>query len=79
MRVAADVVSTDADGYKSVAYQNIVPVLVEAVKTLKADNDSKAAQIAALKAEKDAQMQAFEQRLSRLEGLLARQTPSGRR
>lgn len=78
-KVLPDVVSTDADGYKSVAYQNIVPVLVEAVKTLKADNDSKTAQIAALKAEKDAQMQALEHRLSRLEELLARQAAGGRR
>lgn len=62
-KVLPEVVGTDEHGYKSVAYQNIIPVLVEAVKALKADNDAKAAQIARLKAH-DA---AFEARLQRLE------------
>jgi hypothetical protein len=33
-KVLPDLVRTNADGYKSVAYVNVVPVLVEAVKTL---------------------------------------------
>jgi hypothetical protein len=33
-KVLPELVSTDKKGYKSVAYQNVVPVLVEAVKTL---------------------------------------------
>lgn len=32
-QVLPDVVVTDKEGYKSVAYQNVIPVLVEAVKT----------------------------------------------
>jgi hypothetical protein len=50
-----EVVSTDDDGYKSVSYQSIVPVLVEAVKTLEqrnadlaARNDDLAARVEAL-------------------------------
>ena len=39
--VLRELVATNAQGYKSVAYQNVVSVLVEAVKTLKRDNDSK--------------------------------------
>jgi hypothetical protein len=47
-KVLPELVSTDKNGYKSVAYQNLVPVLVEAVKTLKQDNDALKAQLAAL-------------------------------
>jgi hypothetical protein len=43
-------VSTDQDGYKSVAYTDVVPVLVEAVKALKAEKD---ASESALRAEMD--------------------------
>ncbi|MCP3940139.1 MAG: hypothetical protein GY710_01475 [Desulfobacteraceae bacterium] len=34
-----EVVSTDNEGYKSVAYSNLVAPLIEAVKTLKTEND----------------------------------------
>jgi hypothetical protein len=54
-KVLPGVVSTDPNGYESVSYTSLVPVLVEAVKTLKADNDNKAAQIAALQRRLDAQ------------------------
>jgi hypothetical protein len=33
-KILPELVTTDSNGYKSVAYQNVVPVLVEAVKTL---------------------------------------------
>jgi hypothetical protein len=66
-KVLPQVVGTDANGYKSVAYQNVVPVLVEGMKeqerqleTLKAENERKLA-------EKDAQIASLEQRLERLE------------
>ena len=36
--VFPEVVSTDSDGYKSVAYDKLVAPLIEAVKTLKAEN-----------------------------------------
>jgi len=47
-KVLPEVVHTDENGYKSVEYANVVPVLVEAVKTLKDDNDDLRAQVAAL-------------------------------
>ncbi|MCP3942524.1 MAG: tail fiber domain-containing protein [Desulfobacteraceae bacterium] len=37
--VFPEVVSTDNEGYKSVAYSQLVAPLIEAVKTLKAEND----------------------------------------
>jgi hypothetical protein len=64
-KVLPELVHTASDGYKSVAYQNVVPVLVEAVKaqqkqreadrsqinTLRRDSDSNQKQIEGLKAE----------------------------
>lgn len=47
-KVMPELVYTDEKGYKAVAYINVVPVLVEAVKTLKNQKD---AEINALKAE----------------------------
>lgn len=47
-QVLPELVHTDENGYKSVEYANVVPVLVEAVKTLKHDNDDLRAQVAAL-------------------------------
>lgn len=49
--VFPEVVSTDDEGYKSVAYGNLIGVLVESIKELKAQKD---AEIAALKAEIEA-------------------------
>jgi endosialidase-like protein len=37
--VLPDLVHTGVDGYKSVEYANVTPVLVEAIKELKAEND----------------------------------------
>src|SRR5205085_6359799 len=60
-KVLPELVYTDAQGYKSVAYSNVVPVLVEAVKTLKKNHDSaqkeKDVEIARLKA-KNAELEA---------------------
>jgi hypothetical protein len=53
-------VSTDASGFKAVSYQSIVPVLAEAVKTLKSENDQ-------LRAEKDAQIAALQEQQAALE------------
>jgi hypothetical protein len=52
--VLPEVVSTDDDGYKSVSYQSIVPVLVEAVKSLKQQNVDLAARNDDLAARLDA-------------------------
>ena len=49
--VLPELVTTDSNGYKSVAYANVVPVLVEAVKTLKAQRDTDQAELNALKAQ----------------------------
>ena len=39
-KVLPELVSTDNDGYKSVDYTKLTPVLIEAVKELKAENES---------------------------------------
>ena len=64
--VLPELVTTDTNGYKSVNYIGVVPILVEAVKTLKKDNDAKNAEIAAMKAENaavKARLEAIEKRL----------------
>jgi len=48
--VLPELVSTDSDGYKSVAYGQLTAVLVEAVKELKAENAALRAETQALKA-----------------------------
>jgi hypothetical protein len=66
-KVLPELVHTGSDGYKSVAYPNVVPVLVEAIKTLKNENDiqrkQKDAEITELKAKLDTVLE----RLERLE------------
>ena len=52
--VLPEVVGTDDDGYKAISYQNIVPVLVEAVKSLEQRNADLAARNDALDAKVDA-------------------------
>ncbi len=58
-KIFPELVSTDAEGYKSVNYIGVVPVAVEAIKALKRDADAQQQQIDELKA-----------RLARLERLL---------
>ena len=50
-KVFPELVQTDANGYKSVMYQNLTPVLVEAIKMLKHDNDDLRAQVKELQAQ----------------------------
>jgi len=38
-KVIPEAVSTDSEGYKAVSYNDLVPVLIEAVKALKAENE----------------------------------------
>lgn len=52
-KVLPEVVTTDKAGYKGISYEKLTPVLVEAVKELKAANDNEAAEIAALRREID--------------------------
>jgi len=53
--VLPELVSTDREGYKSVAYQNVVPVLAEAMKQQQKQIQSQQHQIEAFQAE-NAQM-----------------------
>jgi len=48
-----EVVSTDSEGYKSVAYSKLVPPLIEAVKDLKAENEDLRSKLEALSARID--------------------------
>ncbi len=50
-KIFPELVQTDKDGYKSVMYVNIVPVLVEAVKTLNAKVEDQKRQIEDLKSD----------------------------
>jgi hypothetical protein len=59
-KVLPELVYTDGKGYKSVAYVNVVPVLVEAVKNLKTQKDT---EVKALKTE-IAELKALVQRLA---------------
>jgi hypothetical protein len=58
-----ELVTTDAKGYRSVAYQNVVPVLVEAIKTQQKQRDSDQGEIKALHTE-IAELKAVVQRLA---------------
>ena len=46
--VYPELVHTDSDGYKSVSYEKVTAILVEAVKELKADNDELRAKLSTL-------------------------------
>jgi hypothetical protein len=68
-KILPELVSTDKNGYKSVSYADAVPVLVEAVKTLKKDNDNTKRENAELKAKNDkleARLDAIERALAEL-------------
>ncbi len=67
-----EVVTRDADGYYSVAYSEVIPVLVEATKELRAENATLRQKLAALEA-RDA---AREARLTRLEAALDEDRPA---
>jgi hypothetical protein len=70
-KILPELVMTDGTGYKSVTYSSAVPVLVEAIKTLKQQSDRKDAEMSALKAE-NAEMRArFADLLQRMERLEA--------
>jgi len=64
-QVLPALVCTDREGYKSVAYANMAPVLVEAIKALNSTVEAQQKQIEALKAE----LQTREQQQARIERL----------
>ena len=58
-KIYPEVVLTDKDGYKSVDYSRLTPVLVEAIKELKKENDS-------LKASSELRMKSSELEIAEL-------------
>jgi len=76
-KVYPELVSTDKDGYKAVNYAQLTPVLLEAIKELKAENDALKARTAVAEANAGAAkaqaatatatVETFEARLRRLE------------
>lgn len=58
-QVIPEVVKTDSDGYKSIAYQNLVPVLIEAIKEQQASIELLKEEINKLKSESQNQMAKF--------------------
>lgn len=66
-RILPELVTTDSNGYKSVAYANVVPVLVEAVKTLKTRQEGEIHALKQENAELRRELQAVLKRLERLE------------
>ena len=62
-----ELVHTDADGYKAVAYSKMVAVLVEAVKELKTENEKLKVSVHKQQAQLQDQKTKFDQMLSKLE------------
>ena len=49
--MTTELVDTANDGYKSVQYANMIPLLVEAIKELKQDNEALREKVARLEAD----------------------------
>jgi len=62
-KVIPELVNTSEDGYKSVSYEKLTAVLVEAVKELKAENNK-------LKSEKDAEIRTLKAEVNELRTLI---------
>ncbi len=65
-KVLPELVTTDANGYKSVNYTGLIPHLIEAIKALKEENEVLKEQ----QAQSTAQQQGLEQKMERLEKLI---------
>ena len=65
-KIYPELVHTDSEGYKTVDYSKLTPILVEAVKELKAQND----QLKARADTKDAEMEQLNERLQNLEAAI---------
>ena len=64
--VFPEVVYTDSQGYKSIAYGKLVVPLIEAVKTLKAENIRYQGELKTIKED-------FERRIAALEAVISQQ------
>ena len=62
-KIYPEVVMTDKDGYKSVDYSRLTPVLVEAIKELKKENDRLKAEVGSIKTD-------YDNRIKKLESVL---------
>jgi len=60
-KIFPEIVNTNEKGYKSIEYAKLTPVLVEAIKELKTENDSLKIEILNLKASYDTRLKALEQ------------------
>ena len=66
-KVYPELVSTDADGYKSVNYAQLTPVLIEALKEQQQQIEALKARAASAEAKATATLETFEARMRRLE------------
>ena len=64
--------TTDAQGYKSVAYQNAIPVLVEAIKDQENIMEQQQAAIERETKEKNTEIQNLKQSVSELKAAVSR-------
>ncbi len=69
-KVLPEVVINMANGYKAVKYEKITPLLLEAIKELKRENNQLQATLQILQASHSETMKSFEARLGKLEQLL---------
>jgi hypothetical protein len=76
-KVIPELVHTDGKGYKAVAYDKLVPVLIEAVKEQQKEMNEKKIQYETSLKDKDARIQKLEKALERIEQrMIALETPS---
>ncbi len=70
-KVYPELVSTGKDGHKAVDYARLMPVVVEAIKSLKAENDALKAENAAM-GERLSEMEMMKLRMAEIEATLAK-------
>jgi hypothetical protein len=73
--VLPEVVSTSAEGYKSVDYSKLTPLLIEAVKELKIKDEARQTQIESLKAENEAMERELKAQNEALKALVCQDHP----
>ena len=68
--VFPELVGTDPDGFKSVSYSNLTPILIEAVKELKAEKDELETTVAKQQKENDAMRQEIDELKAQMREIL---------